>query len=99
MYRRNCLGRGIEEVEKPPELASQPLNDLLYSHPHGWAPVAKIEEFLAHVGCTIEKRERDNRTDGEYHKRFRLKNNVLVLHANQWDAKTFQPLVEWFSGI
>ena len=72
---------------------------ILYSHPHGWAPVGEMEKILAGEGITISPLERDNRTDGEYNKRFSNGSKSFDLSANYWRANTFAPLMEWLEKI
>jgi hypothetical protein len=75
------------------------LDEALYSAPPGWANVGVIETILEEEGFTVTALERDNWTDGEYHKRFKRGDDVFDLNANQWNVSTFKPLADWLKGI
>ena len=91
MLHRKCNGEEFVCLGNKAELS-----DILYSHEHGWAPVGEIQEWLSFEGVAIEKLGNDNRTDGEYNKRFIRGSDTFDLSANCWDAKSFQPLIDWF---
>lgn len=65
---------------------------------HGWMlPIAILNQALLNRGIVLERvGERDNVTDGEWHRIYRNDaGNVFECHANLWDAATFIPLAMW----
>ena len=71
------------------------LKTLFSSHPHGWSNIGEIEQLLMDEGFTIKPLERNNRTDGEWHKMVSKNDAFFSLRANQWDDRSFQPLLDW----
>lgn len=69
------------------------------NHIHSWAEVGLIEDAMKYKGFEIITGDRDNYTDGEYHKIFKYGKYSFTLHANCWDGKSFLPLAEFIRSI
>jgi hypothetical protein len=63
----------------------------------GWVQRKELWQWLATRGCAPAQRlPRDNFSDGQYHWQWKhTSGQTFDLNANLWDAKTFQPLIDW----